>query len=101
MTSGDGLMNARAKFIEERLDWMYHLFTVFWSHHDLLSQCHCDKAVCGKVVIVDGHQKPRRVVCQFGDVTSVINKEEMGPCNRGCPYQPRKRKAGHQEANSE
>jgi hypothetical protein len=95
------LINARGKFIEERLDWIYHLFTVFWSHHDLIPLCHCDKAVCSKVIVIDGHQKPRRVVCQYSNVTSIINKEEMGPCNRGCPYQPRRRKVGETSKNSE
>ena len=27
----------------------------------------------------------------------MINEAELGPCNRGCPYQPKRRKLGHNE----
>jgi hypothetical protein len=85
------MINAKAQFLEEHMDWIYNIFSVFWSHHDLIPECRCDKSTCSKVLIVDGHQKPRRTICRYDNVTSLINEEELGPCNRGCPYQPRKR----------
>ncbi|CAF1683234.1 unnamed protein product, partial [Adineta ricciae] len=92
-------MNAKAQFLEEHLDWIYNIFSVFWSNHDLIPECRCEKSTCCKVLIVDGHQKPRRTICRYENVTSLINEEELGPCNRGCPYQPRKRTNIHTVKN--
>ncbi|CAF4608377.1 unnamed protein product [Rotaria sp. Silwood2] len=86
-----GIINVKAQFLEERLDWMYNLFSIFWSHHNLIPECVCDKSICSRVLVLDGHQKPRRTVCRFDNVTSLVNQEELGPCNRGCPYQPKRR----------
>ena len=97
---GSGMINAKAQFLEEHLDWIYNIFSVFWSHHELIPDCHCDKSVCSRVLVLDGHQKPRRTVCRFDNVTSLMNEEELGPCNRGCPYQPRKRTSGQNNTNS-
>ncbi len=89
---GGGMINAKAQFLEEHLDWIYNNFSIFWSHHDLILDCQCDKSICSRVLVLDGHQKPRRTVCRFDNVTSLVNEEELGPCNRGCPYQPLKRR---------
>ncbi|CAF1005483.1 unnamed protein product [Didymodactylos carnosus] len=55
-----GKQSSRAVFIERNLNWIYHMFTVFWSNHeDVFGSCKCGS--CSRVVILDGHQKPRRV----------------------------------------
>jgi len=38
-------------------------------------------------------------VCAYDNVTSLINADELGPINKGCPYMPTRKKAEHQEAN--
>ncbi|CAF1229878.1 unnamed protein product [Rotaria sordida] len=88
---GGGMINAKAQFLEEHLDWIYNIFSIFWSHHEFIPDCQCDKSICSRVLVLDGHQKPRRTVCSFDNVTSFVNEEELGVCNRGCPYQPQKK----------
>jgi hypothetical protein len=95
-----GIMNAKEQFLEEHLDWIYNLFSIFWSHHELISKCECDKSVCSRVLVLDGHQKPRRTVCRCDNVTSLVNIDELGPCNRGCPYQAQKRRNDQNHKNS-
>jgi len=49
--------SSRAIFIERNLNWIYHVFTTFWSHHEcLFGSCNCGS--CSRVIIIDGHQKP-------------------------------------------
>lgn len=56
-TTVNGRQSSRAIFIERNLDWMYHLFTVFWSHHeDVFGACKCGG--CSRALVLDGHQKP-------------------------------------------
>ncbi|CAF2139560.1 unnamed protein product [Rotaria magnacalcarata] len=65
--------------------------SIFWSHHGFVPDCQCDKSIRVSKLILDGHQKPRRTICSFENVTSLVNEEELGACNRGCPYQPQKK----------
>jgi hypothetical protein len=52
-----GQQSSRAIFIERNLNWIYHVFTTFWSNHDsIFGSCECGN--CSKVIIIDGHQKP-------------------------------------------
>jgi hypothetical protein len=52
-----GKQSLRAIFIERNINWIYHVFTVFWSNHEsLFGSCHSGN--CSKVLIIDGHQKP-------------------------------------------
>ncbi|CAF2103032.1 unnamed protein product [Rotaria magnacalcarata] len=93
-----GNQSLRAIFIERNLNWIYHVFTVFWSRHqDIFGSCKCGN--CSQVIILDGHQKPRRLVCKYDNVTSLINADELGPLNRGCPYPPRRRKLDNRQPN--
>jgi hypothetical protein len=32
-------------------------------------------------------------------VTSLVNVDELGPLNKGCPYMPRRRKSDRREGN--
>lgn len=41
----------------------------------------------------------RRLVCGYDNVTSLINVNELGPINKGCPYVPTRKKVQHQETN--
>ncbi|UJR29601.1 hypothetical protein I4U23_010817 [Adineta vaga] len=60
-TKVKGGQSSRAIFIERNLNWIYHVFTVFWSNHeDIFGSCKC--GYCSRVIILDGHQKPRRLV---------------------------------------
>ena len=70
--------------------WWYHLFTVFWSRHACVPSIQCNPTICSRVVITDGHQKTRRLVCQFSEMvdTSIV---EMGPIQTGCPLAPLRR----------
>ncbi|CAF3923072.1 unnamed protein product [Rotaria sp. Silwood1] len=89
-TTIKGQQSSRAIFIERNLNWIYHVFTVFWSNHEsVFGSCKCGN--CSKVMIIDGHQKP------YDNVTSVFNAAELGPINRGCPYMPRRKKSHNQE----
>jgi hypothetical protein len=47
-------------------------------------------------MLIDGHQKCRRVICRFKNVTN-INHPEMGPTVQGCPYAPKRRKKDKRE----
>ena len=56
-TTLKGQQTARAIFIEQNINWIYHIFAVFWSNHeDLFGSCKLD--YCSRVMIIDGHQKP-------------------------------------------
>ncbi|CAF1231554.1 unnamed protein product [Adineta steineri] len=53
-----GEQSTRAISIERNLDWFYHLFTVFWSHHkEIFGECQCSGG-CSRTITIDGHQKP-------------------------------------------
>ncbi|CAF1517345.1 unnamed protein product [Adineta ricciae] len=51
--------------------WWYHLFTTFWSRHKSIPNVKCSSSDCSRCIIVDGHQKCRRLI--------------------GCPYTPCRR----------
>ena len=72
--------------------WWYHLFSVFWSRHECLPNIACDPSICSRVAITDGHQKTRRLVCQY---TDLVDKSliEMGPVQVGCPMAPLRKSA--------
>ncbi|CAF1584467.1 unnamed protein product [Rotaria magnacalcarata] len=82
---------SRASFLEGFLDYYYSLFVLFWSRHQYISNTKCDKQICSKVALCDGHQKRGRIVCAYTDIvdTSII---ETGPINVGCPYAPMRRR---------
>ncbi|CAF1688614.1 unnamed protein product, partial [Adineta ricciae] len=83
---------------KRNLNWIYHIFTVFWSNHeDIFGSCKCGH--CSRVIILDGHQKPRRLVCKYDNVTSLVNINELGPLNKGCPYMPQRRQSDKRESN--
>ncbi|CAF1169980.1 unnamed protein product [Adineta steineri] len=93
-----GQQSLRAIFIERNLNWIYHVFTTFWSNHEIVfGTCKCGN--CSKVIVIDGHQKPRRIVCRYDNVTSIINATELGPINKGCPYMPRRKNSDNQESD--
>ncbi|CAF3817891.1 unnamed protein product [Rotaria sordida] len=75
--------------------WWYHLFSVFWSRHKLLPNMKCNSTNCSKCIIFDGHQKSKRIVCEYKNVVdTTIN--EMTSVEVGCPYTPcRKTKANN------
>lgn len=41
----------------------------------------------------------RRLVCSYDNVTSIVNVDELGPVNKGCPYVPRRRKSDNRQQN--
>lgn len=67
--------------------WWYHLFTTFWSRHKSIPNIKCCPSDCSRCIIVDGHQKCRRLVCSFKNIidTSI---DEMTAIEIGCPYTP-------------
>ncbi|CAF1480304.1 unnamed protein product [Adineta steineri] len=72
---------------ENSSGWWYHLFSIFWSRHKLLPNMKCDTVNCSRCVIVDGHQKSKRIVCEYKNVVdTTIN--EMTSIEIGCPYTP-------------
>ena len=75
---------------EKSSGWWYHLFTVFWSRHGCVPGIRCNSTVCSRVIITDGHQKTRRLVCQFREMVdnTIV---EMGPMQTGCPLAPLRR----------
>ena len=75
-------------FIERSLPFLNHIFTVFWSRHNQFENKKC-KDTCSRVMLIDGHQKSRRIVCSFENVTNTIHPE-MGPILQGCPYPPKR-----------
>ncbi|CAF1330572.1 unnamed protein product [Rotaria sordida] len=82
---------SRASFLEGFLDYYYSLFVLFWSRHQYVPNTKCDKQICSKVALCDGHQKCGRIVCAYSDIvdTSIV---ETGPINVGCPYAPMRRR---------
>ena len=63
---------------------------VFWSNHHMLNGIKCKEELCSCVMLIDGHQKCQRVICQFENLTN-MNHPEMGPVVQGCPYAPNRR----------
>jgi hypothetical protein len=56
-TKVKGKPSSRAIFIERNINWIYHVFTVFWSNHEkIFGSCKCGN--CSRVMVIDGHQKP-------------------------------------------
>jgi hypothetical protein len=86
----------RSIFIERNLPFLSHVFTVFWSHHQMINDIKCKQSLCSRVMLIDGHQKCKRVICRFENVTN-INHPEMGPVIQGCPYAPKRRKKDEKE----
>jgi len=70
--------------------WWYHLFTTFWSRHKSIPNIKCRPSDCSRCIIVDGHQKCRRLVCDFKNVVDT-SIEEMTAVEIGCPYTPCRR----------
>ncbi|CAF1517297.1 unnamed protein product [Adineta ricciae] len=70
--------------------WWYHLFTTFWSRHKSIPNIKCCPSDCSRCIIVDGHQKCRRLVCSYKNVVD-ISIEEMTAIEIGCPYTPCRR----------
>jgi hypothetical protein len=81
----------RSVFIEQNLPVLFHIFTVFWSHQQMINEIKCKQSSCSRVMLIDGHQKCRRLICGFKNVTS-MNHPEMGPVVQGCPYASTRRK---------
>jgi hypothetical protein len=69
--------------------WWYHLFCTFWSRHKTLPNINCDSTQCSKCIIVDGHQKSKRIVCEYKNVVDTTI-DEMTSVEVGCPYGPRR-----------
>lgn len=78
--------NSRDLHFEESSSYWYHLFVVFWSRHKNINNI-CDANTCSRCIITDGHQKPKRLICQADNVVDVTIPE-MGPVTTGCPYPP-------------
>lgn len=76
----------RDYYFESNFDYFYHLFVTFWTRHKYV-QTSCDYSICSKVMITDGHSKPRRLICLYDDIVD-NSIEEMGPINVGCPFTP-------------
>ncbi|CAF1414713.1 unnamed protein product [Rotaria sordida] len=70
--------------------WWYHLFTTFWSRHKSIPNIKCCPSDCSRCIIVDGHQKCRRLVCSFKNIVDT-SIEEMTAIEIGCPYTPCRR----------
>ncbi|UJR24365.1 hypothetical protein I4U23_005742 [Adineta vaga] len=70
--------------------WWYHLFTTFWSRHKSIPNIKCSPSNCSRCIIVDGHQKCRRLVCSFKNIVDT-SIEEMTSIEIGCPYTPCRR----------
>ncbi|CAF1527331.1 unnamed protein product, partial [Adineta ricciae] len=71
-------------------DWWHHLFTTFWSRHKSIPNIKCSPSDCSRCVIVDGHQKCRRLVCSFKNVVDT-SIDELTAIEIGCPYTPCRR----------
>lgn len=65
---------------------LYQSFVQFWSQHQRFTR-KCDKDMCSRVFIVDGHQKANRLVCQYKNVFD-CSISELGPVQMGCLYSP-------------
>ncbi|CAF3497837.1 unnamed protein product, partial [Rotaria sp. Silwood2] len=70
--------------------WCYHLFTTFWSRHKSIPNIKCCPSDFSRCIIVDGHQKCRRLVCSFKNIVDTFI-EEMTAIEIGCPYTPCRR----------
>ena len=77
-------------YFENCSGWWYHLFTTFWSRHKSIPNVKCTPSNCSRCIIVDGHQKNRRLVCSFKNVVDT-SIEEMTAIEIGCPYAPCRR----------
>ncbi|CAF1416486.1 unnamed protein product [Rotaria sordida] len=64
--------------------------TTFWSRHKSIPNIKCSPSDCSRSVIVDGHQKCRRLVCSFKNAVDT-SIEEMTAIETGCPYTPCRR----------
>lgn len=83
------------RYFENSSGWWYHLFSIFWSRHKTLPNIKCNLNNCSKCIIVDGHQKSKRLVCENKNVAD-ITIDEMTSVEIGCPYAPcRKKKSNH------
>ena len=78
------------RYFENSSGWWYHLFSIFWSRHRMLPQRKCNTNNCSKCVIVDGHQKSKRIVCEYKNVVDTTI-HEMTSIEIGCPYAPRRK----------
>ncbi|CAF2158500.1 unnamed protein product [Rotaria magnacalcarata] len=58
-------------------DDLYKLFVDFWTQHQRFTTS-CDPVTCSRVIVVDGHQKANRLVCQYKDVFD-STRSELGP----------------------
>ncbi|CAF1501294.1 unnamed protein product, partial [Didymodactylos carnosus] len=56
----------------------------------------CKQELCSRVMFIDGHQKCKRIICQFENVTN-MSHPEMGPVVQGCPYAPKRNKKDEKE----
>ena len=74
-------------YFENSSGWWYHLFSVFWSRHKELQNIKCNTVNCSKCIIIDGHQKTRRIVCEFKNVVDTTI-DELTSIEIGCPYTP-------------
>ncbi|CAF3850775.1 unnamed protein product [Adineta steineri] len=90
----------RSIFIEQNLRFLYHLFIVFWSHHQMINGIKCKQSSCSQVMLIDGHQKCRRIICKFPNVTN-MSHPEMGPVLHGCPYAPKRKKKDQDTTDDE
>lgn len=74
-------------YFENSSEWWYHLFSVFWSRHKILPNINCNITNCSRCIIVDGHQKSRRIVCEKKSVVDTTI-DELTSIEVGCPYTP-------------
>ena len=75
------------RHFENSSGWWYHLFSIFWSRHRMLPKRKCNTNNCSKCVIVDGHQKSKRIVCEYKNVVDTTI-HEITSIEIGCPYAP-------------
>ena len=66
----------------------------------MISGIKCKQASCSRVMLIDGHQKCRRIICKFPNVTNTSHPE-MDSVLHGCPYAPKRRKKGQSETGKE
>lgn len=81
-------------YFESCSGWWYHMFVTFWSRHKSIPNIKCSTSNCSRCVIVDGHQKNRRLVCGFKNVVDTTI-DEMTAIEIGCPYTPCRRKQSY------
>jgi hypothetical protein len=51
----------------------------------------CKEELCSRAMLIDGHQKCKRIICQFENVTN-MSHPEMRPVVQGRPYAPKRSK---------